>query len=66
MDTQKKDHERAYKENTDKDHIEEMFPKGPLGPILGVPKQYEPAYRGQPRSCNGDRFKSNGIVVDDD
>jgi hypothetical protein len=44
MDTQKHD-ERAYKETTDKDHIEEVFPKGPLGPILGAPKQYEPLAR---------------------
>ena len=62
MDTQKKHHERAHKENTDK----EMFPKGPLGPILGAPKQYEPLYRGQPRSFDGDRFNSNGLVVEDD
>jgi hypothetical protein len=46
MDTQKKHHERAHKENTDK----EMFPKGPLGPIPGASKQYEPPYRGASRA----------------
>lgn len=66
MDTQQTNHDRAYKENTDKNHIDEMFPKGPLGPILGAPKQYEPPYRDQSRSCDGDRFKSNGLVVKDD
>ena len=44
MDTQKHD-ERANKENTGKHHIEEVFPKGPLGPILGAPKQMNPLAR---------------------
>jgi hypothetical protein len=28
MDTQNRHHERAHKEKTDKDYIEEVFPKG--------------------------------------
>jgi len=57
--------ERAYKKITDKDHNEEVFPKGPLGPILGAPKQYEPPCQGGPRSYDGDRLKSNGQICDD-
>ena len=64
MDRQKHN-ERAYKESADKDHIEEVFPKGPLGPILGVPKQYEPPFRGGPPSYDGDRLTPNGQVSDD-
>ena len=58
MDTQKRA-ERAYKETTDKDHIDEVFPSGPLGPILGSPKQYEPPCRGGPRSYDGDGLNLN-------
>jgi hypothetical protein len=57
MDT--KTHERAHKETTDKDHNEEVFPKGPLGPILGAPKQYEPSRQGGQRSYDGDRLNPN-------
>jgi len=64
MDTKTHD-ERAYKEISDKDHNEEVFPKGPLGPILGAPKQYEPPCQGGPRSYDGDRLKSNGQICDD-
>ena len=66
MDTQNKHHKRVYKEKTDKDYIEEVFPKGPLGPILGAPKQFEPPCQDRPRSCGGDRFNSNALIFDDD
>ncbi len=65
MDTQKHD-ERVYKETTHKDHAEEVFPKGPLGPILGAPKQYEPPRQGRPCSCDGDRVNPNGQIFNDD
>ena len=65
MDTQKHD-ERAYKETTDKDHNEEVFPKGPLGPILGAPKQYEASRQGSQRSYDGDRLNPNGQIFDDE
>ena len=58
MDTKTHD-ERAHKEITDKDYNEEVFPKGPLGPILGSPKQYEPPCRGGPRSYDGDGLNPN-------
>ena len=60
MDTLKRHHERGHRVNTDK----EMFPKGPLGPILGAPKQYEPPCRGEP--YDSDRLNSHGLVVEDD
>ena len=65
MDTQKHN-ERAYTETTGKDHIEEVFPMGPLGPILGAPKQYEPSRQGGPCSRGGDRLNPNGQIFDDD
>jgi hypothetical protein len=65
MDTQKHD-ERAYEETTDKDYIDEVFPKGPLGPILGAPKQYEPPWQCRPRARGGDRLNPNGQIFDDD
>ena len=46
--------------------IEEVFPKGPLGPILGAPKQFEPPCQDRPRSWGGDRFNSNALIFDDD
>ena len=64
MDTKTHD-ECAYKEITDKDHNEEEFPKGPLGPILGAPKQYEPPCPSPPRSYDGDGLNLNGQVSDD-
>ena len=65
MDTNTHD-KRAYKEITDKDHNEELFPKGPLGPVLGLPKQYEPPCQSGPRSYDGDRLNPNGQIVDDE
>ena len=62
MDT--KTHERAHKETTDKDHNEEVFPKGPLGPILGAPKQYEPSRQGGQRSYEGDRLNPNDQIFE--
>jgi hypothetical protein len=61
MDT--KTHEHAHKETTDND-TEEVFPKGPLGPILGVPKQYEPSRQGGQRSYDGDRLNPNGQIFE--
>jgi len=58
METKTHD-ERAHKEITDKDDNEDEFPKGPLGPILGSPKQYEPPCRGGPLSYDGDRLNLN-------
>ena len=63
MDTKTHD-ERAHKEITDKDHNEEEFPKGPLGPILGAPKQYEPRCPSRPRSYDGDRLNPNGQIFE--
>ena len=62
MDRQMHD-DRAFKQTTHKDHIEEVFPRGPLGPILGSPKQYEPPCRGGPHSYDGDGLNLNS---DDD
>ena len=64
MDTKTHD-ERAYKKITDKDHNEEVFPKGPLGPILGAPKQYEPPGQSSPRSYDGEQLSPNGQIFDD-
>ena len=64
MDRQKHD-VRPFKQTTHKDHIEEVFPKGPLGPILGAPKQYEPPFRSSPRSYDGDRPNPNDQISDD-
>jgi hypothetical protein len=58
--------ERAYKETTNKDHIDQVFPKGPLGPILGAPKQYEPPSLGGPRSYDGGRLNANAQIADGD
>ncbi len=33
MDRQMHD-DRAFKQTTHKDHLEKVFPKGPLGPVL--------------------------------
>ena len=63
MDRQKCS-EGAFKEAAGKDHIE-VFPKGPLGPILGAPKQYEPPGQSPPRSYDGDRLSPNGQIFDD-
>jgi hypothetical protein len=49
MDKQEND-QHAYKETTLNDEDHEVFPKGPLGPILGAPKQYEPPRQDGPRS----------------
>ena len=65
MDTKTHD-ERDYKKITDRDHNEELFPKGPLGPILGAPKQYEPSCQGSPHSYDRDRPNPNGQISDDD
>jgi hypothetical protein len=56
-------HEHGHKVKTDK----AMFPKKPLGPILGAPKQYEPLGQDYPRSCGGgERVNSNDLIFDDD
>jgi hypothetical protein len=62
MNTQKHD-ERAFKETTHKDHTEEVFPKGPLGPILGAPKQYESLARAARAPAGGDRVNPNGQIL---
>ena len=61
MNTQKRA-EGAYKETTDKDHIEKV-PRGPLGPILRSPKQYEPPCRGGPLSFS---YDSDGLNLNSD
>ena len=66
MDTQNNHNRPAHKENTDNDVIDEVLPKGPLGPILGAPKQYEPIWQGSPRSYGGDRPSPNGQISDDE
>jgi hypothetical protein len=55
MDKQEND-EHAYKETTLNDEDHEVFPKGPLGPILGAPKQYEPPRQDGPRFRDGNRL----------